>query len=123
MESRTESEPTSIVFQCTLNLIFALGFQFADIALEEVESVASSFFLLAKNFIGLDFLDINTLGVVQTLLVIALYLQSSPYPSHCWHSVGNACRVAFVPRLNKSDLLTTLTPLESEIRTRAVMDM
>ncbi|KAL5363162.1 fungal-specific transcription factor domain-containing protein [Aspergillus floccosus] len=116
--SRTESEPTSIVFLCSLNLIFALSCQFADIAPEEAESVANSFFLRAKNFIGLDFLDINTLGVVQTLLITALYLQSSPYPSRCWHSVGNACRVAFGLGLHKSDILTTLTPLESEIRKR-----
>ncbi|KAJ5364822.1 uncharacterized protein N7496_010535 [Penicillium cataractarum] len=126
--SRTESEPTSIVFQCALNLIFALGCQFADIAPEEAESVANSFFLRAKHFIGLDFLDINTLGVVQTLLITALYLQSSPYPSRCWHSVGNACRVAFGLGLHKSDILATLTPLESEIRRRTwhgcvIMDM
>jgi hypothetical protein len=126
--SSTESGPTSIVFQCALNLIFALGCQFADLAAEEAESVANSFFLRAKHFIGLDFLDINTLGVVQTLLITALYLQSSPYPSRCWYSVGNACRVAFGLGLHKSDILATLTPLESEIRRRTwhgcvMMDM
>ncbi|KAJ5675494.1 hypothetical protein N7462_008391 [Penicillium macrosclerotiorum] len=126
--SKTESEPTSTVFLCALNLIFALGCQFADLASEEAESVANSFFLRAKHFIGLDFLDINTLGVVQTLLITALYLQSSPYPSRCWHSVGNACRVAFGLGLHKSDILASLTPLESEIRRRTwhgcvIMDM
>ncbi|KAJ5326711.1 uncharacterized protein N7506_009813 [Penicillium brevicompactum] len=126
--SKTESEPTSIVFLCALNLIFALGCQFADLASEQVESVANSFFLRAKHFIGLDFMDINTLGVVQSLLITALYLQSSPYPSRCWHSVGNACRVAFGLGLHKSDILATLTPLESEIRKRTwhgcvIMDM
>lgn len=126
--SKTESEPTSIVFMCALNLIFALGCQFADLASEEAESVANSFFLRAKHFIGLDFLDINTLGVVQTLLITALYLQSSPYPSRCWHSVGNACRLAFGLGLHKSDILASLTPLECEIRRRTwhgcvIMDM
>ncbi|RAQ42709.1 fungal specific transcription factor [Aspergillus flavus] len=116
--SSAESGPKSIVFQCALNLIFALGCQFADIAPEEAEAVANSFFLRAKKFIGLDFLDINTLGVVQTLLITALFLQSSPYPSRCWHSVGNACRVAVVLGLHRSDILATLSPLESQIRRR-----
>ncbi|KAE8317312.1 fungal-specific transcription factor domain-containing protein [Aspergillus transmontanensis] len=116
--SSAESGPKSIVFQCALNLVFALGCQFADIAPEEAEAVANSFFLRAKRFIGLDFLDINTLGVVQTLLITALFLQSSPYPSRCWHSVGNACRVAVVLGLHRSDILATLSPLESEIRRR-----
>ena len=126
--SRGESGPKSIVFQCALNLIFALGCQFADIPPEEAKAVANSFFLRAKRFIGLDFLDINTLGVVQTLLITGLFLQSSPYPSRCWHSVGNACRVAVVLGLHRSDILATLSPLESEIRKRTwhgcvMMDM
>ncbi|KAL2817920.1 fungal-specific transcription factor domain-containing protein [Aspergillus cavernicola] len=116
--SGTESGPKSIVFHCALNLIFALGCQFADIAPEEVELVAHSFFLRAKRFIGLDFLDINTLGVVQTLLITALFLQTSPYPSRCWHSVGVACRVALGLGLHESDILATLTPMESDIRRR-----
>ncbi|GKZ91230.1 hypothetical protein AnigIFM63604_000320 [Aspergillus niger] len=114
--SGAESSPKSIVFHAALNAIFALGCQFVDI--EEVESVANSFFLRCKRFIGLDFLDINTLGVVQTLLITALFLQSSPYPSRCWHSVGVACRVALGLGLHESDILTSLSPLESDIRRR-----
>lgn len=114
--SGAESGPRSIVFHAALNSIFALGCQFADI--EDVESVANCFFLRSKRFIGLDFLDINTLGVVQTLLITALFLQSSPYPSRCWHSVGVACRVALGLGLHESDILASLSPLESDIRRR-----
>lgn len=126
--SSFESGPRSIVFHCALNLMFALGCHFADIAPEEVESVAHSFFLRAKGFIGLDFLDINTLGVVQTLLITALFLQSSPYPSRCWNSVGVACRVALGLGLHEPDTLAALTSLESDIRRRTwqgcvMMDM
>jgi hypothetical protein len=116
--SSAESGPRSIVFHSALNMIFALGCQFADIVPEEVEPVANSFFLRGKRFIGLDFLDINTLGVVQTLLITALLLQSSPYPSRCWHSVGVACRVALGLGLHESDILASVTPLESDIRRR-----
>lgn len=126
--STMESGPKSIVFQCALNVIFALGCRFADVAPEEAESVANTFFLRAKLFLALDFLDNNTFGVVQTLLITALYLQSSPYPSRCWHSVGIACRVAVGLALHKSDIRAALTPLESEIRRRTwhgcvLMDM
>ncbi|KAJ5154406.1 fungal specific transcription factor [Penicillium coprophilum] len=116
--SSFESGPQSIVFHCALNLMFALGCHFADIAPEEVELVAHSFFLRAKGFIGLDFLEFNTLGVVQTLLITALYLQSSPYPSRCWNSVGVACRVALGLGLHEPDTLATSTPLEVDIRRR-----
>lgn len=116
--SSTDSGPKSIVFHTALNMIFALGCHFADIAPEERELAAHSFFLRAKRFIGLDMLDINSLGVVQALLISALYLQSSPYPSRCWNSVGVACRVAFGLGLHGSDTLASLKPLESEIRKR-----
>ncbi|KAL4737406.1 fungal-specific transcription factor domain-containing protein [Aspergillus similis] len=116
--SSAESGPRSIVFHSALNMIFALGCQFADIPPEEIESVANSFFLRGKRFIGLDFLDINTLGVVQALLITALFLQSSPYPSRCWHSVGVACRVALGLGLHEPDILAAVTPLESDIRRR-----
>lgn len=126
--SSSESGPRSIVFHCALNLMFALGCQFADIHPEEVEPAAQSFFLRAKRFIGLDFLDINTLGVVQTLLITALFLQSSPFPSRCWNSVGVACRIALGLGLHGSNTLAKLSPLESDIRWRAwhgcvMMDM
>ncbi|OGM48179.1 hypothetical protein ABOM_002082 [Aspergillus bombycis] len=116
--SGAESGSRSILFHAALNSIFALGCQFADIVPEEVELVANSFFLRAKRFIGLDLLDLNTLGVVQTLLITALFLQSSPYPSRCWNSIGVACRVALGLGLHESDTLATLTPLESDIRRR-----
>lgn len=116
--SSADSGSKSIVFHCALNMIFALGCHFADIAPDERELVAHSFFLRAKRFIGLDLLEFNTLGVVQALLISALYLQSSPYPSRCWNSVGVACRVALGLGLHGSDILASLKPLESDIRRR-----
>lgn len=126
--SSTDSGPRSIVFHSALNTIFALGCQYADIPVGEVEHVAHSFFLRSKRFIGLDFLDVNTLGVVQALLITAIFLQSSPYPSRCWHSVGVACRVALGLGLQEWEILSSLTPLESDIRRRTwhgcvMMDM
>ncbi|KAL2853403.1 fungal-specific transcription factor domain-containing protein, partial [Aspergillus pseudoustus] len=116
--SSVDSGPRSIVFHTALNMIFALGCHFADLPRGDLEPVTNSFFLRAKRFIGLDFLDINTIGVVQALLITALFLQSSPYPSRCWHSVGVACRIALGLGLHESDIPGSWTPLESDIRRR-----
>ncbi|KAJ5750658.1 hypothetical protein N7533_007686 [Penicillium manginii] len=89
-----DSGHQSIVFHCALNAIFGLSCHFSDIPAAEREAAAYSFFLRSKRFVGLDLLDIGTIGVVQTLLIISLLLQSTPYPNRCWNAIGLACRVA-----------------------------
>ncbi|KAJ5668927.1 hypothetical protein N7462_009997 [Penicillium macrosclerotiorum] len=113
-----DSGPQSIVFHCALNAIFALGCHFSDIPATERETAAYSFFLRAKRFVGLDLLDTGTIGVVQTLLVIALLLQSTPYPNRCWNSIGVACRVAQGLGLHETVTQLSVKPLEKEIRQR-----
>ena len=118
----------SIVFNCALNIIFAIGCHFADIPVVEREAVAHSFFLRAKQHIGLDMLDIRSIGVVQTLLITTLYLQSTPYPHRCWNSIGVACRLAQGLGLHEADQYQFKDPLEQEIQRRTwhgcvMMDM
>lgn len=83
-----------MVFHCALNAIFALGCHFSDLAPLERDRVARSFFLRAKSLIGLDFLEVNSIAVVQALLFLVLCLQSMQYHSRVWNAVGIACRVA-----------------------------
>lgn len=123
-----DSGPQSIVFHCALNAIFALACHFSDIPIREREAHAYSFFLRSKRFIGLDLLDTSTIGVVQTLLVIALLLQSTPYSNRCWNSIGLACRVAQGLGLHEATAQRQIKPLEKEIRRRTwygcvMMDM
>ncbi|KAJ5752162.1 hypothetical protein N7520_009079 [Penicillium odoratum] len=123
-----DSAPQSIVFHAALNAIFALSCHFSDIPAGEREAAAYSFFLRAKRFIGLDFLDTNTIGVVQTLLIVALLLQSTPYTNRCWNAIGLACRVAQGLGLHETMTQKSITPLEKEIRRRTwhgcvMMDM
>lgn len=108
----------SIVFSCALNIIFAIGCHFADIPVVEREAVAHSFFLRSKQHIGLDMLDIRSIGVVQTLLITALYLQSTPYPHRCWNSIGVACRLAQGLGLHEAEQYQFKDPLEQEIQRR-----
>lgn len=123
-----DSGPQSIVFHCALNAIFALACHFSDIPIREREAQAYSFFLRSKRFVGLDLLDTSTIGVVQTLLIIALLLQSTPYSNRCWNSIGLACRVAQGLGLHEATAHRHIKPLEKEIRRRTwygcvMMDM
>ncbi|KXG54657.1 Transcription factor [Penicillium griseofulvum] len=120
--------PNSIVFHCALNCIFALGCYFSDIQPADREAAVYSFFLRAKRFVNLDLLDIGTIGVVQTLLIVSLLLQSTPYPIRCWNAIGLACRVAQGLGLHETTTHASNKPLETEIRRRTwyscvIMDM
>ncbi|KAK6193570.1 hypothetical protein LQW54_012318 [Pestalotiopsis sp. IQ-011] len=78
----------TMLFHCALNIMFAIGVSFSDIPSAEKEAAA------AKTFIGLDLLDINNIGLLQVMLLVTVFLQSTPFPSRCWHAIGIACRVA-----------------------------
>ncbi|EXK25527.1 hypothetical protein FOXG_11942 [Fusarium oxysporum f. sp. lycopersici 4287] len=87
-------DPTSIAFHSSLNAIFALGCIFSDLSKAAKTTAYELFFSRSKQNIGLDLLDLNDLSVVQTLLLVALVLQGTPFPDRCWNAVGMACRVA-----------------------------
>jgi hypothetical protein len=125
---RFNSGQNSIVFNCALNIIFALGCQFSKLPLNDRQSLTTSFFLRAKRHIGLDLVDIHSIGVVQTLLIVALFLQSTPYPHRCWNSTGMACRLALGLGLHETNLEDSKDSLEQEIHRRTwhgcvIMDM
>jgi len=122
------ADSSTIVFHCALNGIFAIGCQFADLNPREKLTAVETFFNRAKAFVGLDFLDMHNVGVVQALLLMALLLQSTPFASRCWNSVGVACRVAQGLGLHTESGRTARSPLETEIRRRTwhgcvVLDM
>ncbi|KAL2130419.1 hypothetical protein VTI74DRAFT_6508 [Chaetomium olivicolor] len=118
----------TIVFHCALNTIFALGTQYSDLSPRDKASATETFFNRSKAFVGLDFIDMHNVGVVQSLLLMALILQSTPFPSRCWNAVGLACRVAQGLGLHTESGRTRRPPLETEIRRRTwhgcvVLDM
>ncbi|KAH6894647.1 fungal-specific transcription factor domain-containing protein [Thelonectria olida] len=84
----------SIVFHCALNALFALGCTFSDLTSSEKPAAIEVFFNRSKGHVGIDLLDMNNIGVVQALLLVALALQGTPFPNRCWNAVGVACRVA-----------------------------
>lgn len=89
-----EYGPKSIVFHCALNVMSALAVQFMDMPREERRRLEDVFAEKAKNLCQLDLLDDGSLAVIQTLLLMTQYLQSTPFPNRCWLCIGTSCRLA-----------------------------
>lgn len=86
--------PDSIIFHAALNAIFALGCPFSDMPDSDKIAASEVFFNRAKTHMGTDLLEMNDLGVVQVLLLVAQALQGTSFPNRCWNASGIACRIA-----------------------------
>lgn len=119
----------TIVFHCALNAMFAVACHFSDwIDSDNRDATALSFLCRSQSLMTLDFLESESLGVVQALLIVTLFLQSTPYAGRCWSSVGIACRLAQGAGLHTESSGTRGSPVETEIRRRVwhgcvVLDM
>ena len=82
------------VFYCALNAIFALGTQFASGSMKERKARARPYARRARHLLRLEYLDRGELALVQALLIMAHYLQSTNLPSRCWSVAGVAYRMA-----------------------------
>ncbi|KAF2788531.1 hypothetical protein K505DRAFT_255310 [Melanomma pulvis-pyrius CBS 109.77] len=82
-------------FYCLLNVVFAMGALFSpQIEEQDRGSVSRSFFDRAKKLLDLDLLAQGCTPLVQMLLLMGQYLQSTDMSSSCWNIVGMAIRVA-----------------------------
>jgi hypothetical protein len=88
--SATEDDP---LFYCLLNLVLALGCQFSTLFESSIHS-GDTFFNRAKTLLGFSIFDVGSLQVVQALLLMGSYLQSTNRPNRCWNVVGMGIRVA-----------------------------
>ncbi|KAJ5100107.1 hypothetical protein N7532_007108 [Penicillium argentinense] len=80
---------------CTFNVIFALASQLADfIVPEEREASADAFFFRAKGLFQFSLWDTGSAGLIQCLLLMAQYLQSTDSAHQCWIVTGLATRNA-----------------------------
>lgn len=83
------------LFYCTLNAVFALGCSFhPDLNARDRVAMSSVYFKRAKSLINFDLLENGSLQLVQTLLLMSQYLQSTEMVGSCWNLVGLAIRVA-----------------------------
>lgn len=83
------------LFHCLINVVFALGALFSPkIIPQERHSVSKSFFDRCKKILDFDLLACGSPALVQTLLLMGQYLQSTDAPSTCWNIIGLAIRIA-----------------------------
>ncbi|KAJ5676460.1 uncharacterized protein N7477_002093 [Penicillium maclennaniae] len=80
---------------CTFNVVFALACQLADfIPAEERESWADTYFSRAKDLFKFNLWNTGSAGLIQCLLLMAQYLQSTNSAHQCWIVTGLAIRNA-----------------------------
>ncbi|KAJ5423090.1 hypothetical protein N7445_011198 [Penicillium cf. griseofulvum] len=83
------------MLMCTLNVIFALASQLADfVPPTEREELADAFFSRAKGLFQFNLWDSGSSGLIQCLLLMAQYLQSTDSAHQCWIVTGLAIRNA-----------------------------
>ena len=107
---------TRSIYYCALNTIFALGCEFAGSAQNTCEDSSVGFMDHVYDLLRLDILDSGDLAVVQTLLLVAIYLQSTQHPMRCWAITGLALRIAQGIGLNLE--YHCFSSLEIEMRRR-----
>ncbi|RHZ54425.1 hypothetical protein CDV55_101687 [Aspergillus turcosus] len=83
------------MIMCTFNVIFALACQLADfIPPDEREASADAFFSRAKELLHFNLWHSGSAGLIQCLLLMAQYLQSTDSAHQCWIVTGLAIRNA-----------------------------
>lgn len=114
------SDSRTAVFHCALNAVLALACQLSQTAIscQDRDALSQTFFLRSQGLLNVDVTDDGTVALVQTLLVIAQFLQSTSSPSRCWTSVGLSCRIAQGLGLHVEDHSDQRDHSENEIRRR-----
>ncbi|KAL5343980.1 fungal-specific transcription factor domain-containing protein [Aspergillus crustosus] len=83
------------LFHCLLNLTFALGSQFnTTIKDNDRREVGFMFFKRVKALMDFDMFAQGNIFLVQALILMGQYLQSTDMSTACWNMVGMAIRVA-----------------------------
>lgn len=83
------------IFVATLNAIFALSTQLVEsLDSEQRNSASDAYFRKAQELLDPNLWDPRSLDLVQFLLLMSQYLQSSSCPHQTWMVVGAAVRTA-----------------------------
>lgn len=109
------------LLMCTFNVIFALSCQLADfIQPEEREASADGFFARAKGLLHFNLWNNGSAGLIQCLLLMAQYLQSTDSAHQCWIVTGLAVRNAQSLGLHLSQTITRLPTFQEQQLARKI---
>ncbi|KAM5527609.1 fungal specific transcription factor [Fusarium oxysporum f. sp. phaseoli] len=106
------------VFYCALNAAFALATQFTDGSAHDRKERSTPFLRRSRHLMRLDFLDTADVALVQALLILARYLQSTSLPTRCWNVAGIAYRMAQGLGLHIAVDERSTSELDLEVRRR-----
>lgn len=106
------------IFHCAMHVIFALGCEFSNSVQPRDEDAADEFAERANELLQFSLLDEDGLSVVQTLLLLAIYLQSTQHHQRCWGVTGLALRMAQGIGLHLDSDESTSGAIETEMRRR-----
>jgi hypothetical protein len=113
----TTKEPQDNIWTGTVNMVFALGSEFSP---EMSLDIGQGFFRKVESLVTSELLTSRTLGTLQLLTLMAVYLQSTNSSDHAWNVVGVAVRQSQSLGLHLSKTIqSSKTPLECEMRKRA----
>ncbi|OQU94897.1 Fungal specific transcription factor domain-containing protein [Cladophialophora immunda] len=102
-----------------INLVFALGSEFADgTTMDRSPNRASGFMSRAKAIIYANLFRTGSLEIVQALLLLCLYLQGTSELNKCWNLVGLMIRMAYGIGLHMDPARFGVGHIEKEMRKR-----
>ncbi|CAI7625149.1 unnamed protein product [Penicillium bialowiezense] len=109
------------MLMCTLNVMFALASQLADfVPPSEREASADAFFSRAKGLFQFNLWDTGSAGLIQCLLLMAQYLQSTDSAHQCWIVTGLAIRNAQSLGLHLPETIASLQSFEEQQLARKI---
>ncbi|KZL71544.1 fungal specific transcription factor [Colletotrichum tofieldiae] len=83
------------IFVSILNIIFALSTQLIEsMSPEQRDSTSQGYFTRAQDLLQLSLWDTGSIELIQCLLIMSQYLQSTNNPHQTWMIVGSAVRIA-----------------------------
>ncbi|PKS12508.1 hypothetical protein jhhlp_000715 [Lomentospora prolificans] len=109
------------VFVTTLNVIFALATQLVEsLHPEQRDDSSNVYFRRAQDLLRLNLWDPGSFEVVQCLLLMSQYLQSTNNPHQTWMVVGSAIRTAQSLGLHLPETTADMTNLEQREMLRRI---
>lgn len=83
------------IFVSILNIIFALSTQLIEsLPPDQRDSSSQGYFTRAQDLLQLSLWDTGSIELIQCLLIMSQYLQSTNNPHQTWMIVGSAVRIA-----------------------------
>lgn len=96
----TSRQPQHPLWIAQLNLMFALGCRAYEVKpgeaapLSDIYHAGEEFYQRAQIYVAVRAFNFSSVGLLQALLLIAIYQQSTFRPNTCWLIVGHASRMA-----------------------------